>query len=471
MLCVEAPRKSWRCALSRGCPRDPRLSSCARTEPPRRAPRPARAWASAVSAGSSSCRSARATAWPPSCTRECRRRLEEEVRAVLAEQAHADRPGQPAGAQRPLQPCPAPGGPGLLRTLQRATGGRGGGGPFPGRMHARACAIARRAFSWWRWIPPFPSLAAHGIFPDIVVALEAQAANLQDFLPVGARRTVLACDLSSHPAVNRLFPGRLFFFSSRFAPLRIFDRLAEAHLLPTLFPALGSVGVAAVHAGLQSAAGMCPDGTRSSVPGGAHARAGLPVSPGHARSDPAGCDPSARTPFRPLAARVAGARSRQARRRRPDRQCAEILPGQPCTRWSRDSTARVMDFGPQGLDLGVRRLSLGECGGKACLRRRAARPPGGRHRQEFPARLSVRGFIKAERGLLERALDALRDTPADGRRVGGMPCPAAGDRLHLGSVSRTRPASDTPTGASLPGHAVAAALLRRGGWRGSASIL
>lgn len=100
-----------------------------------------------------------------------------------------------------------------------------------------------------------PRLIAESLAPDIVVALEAQVVNLQDFLTRGDPGMLLACDLSSHPAVPRLFAGRVFFFSSSFAPLRIFARLEEACLLPCPFPPLGSVGVAAVHAALRLTAG------------------------------------------------------------------------------------------------------------------------------------------------------------------------------------------------------------------------
>ncbi len=97
-----------------------------------------------------------------------------------------------------------------------------------------------------------PALDAAGILPDLVVAIEAQAANLQDFIGRSDDgRIALACDLSAWPALTRLFPGRLFLFSSSFAPLRIFDRLRLAGLLPCPFPALGSVGVSAVSAALR----------------------------------------------------------------------------------------------------------------------------------------------------------------------------------------------------------------------------
>ncbi len=96
-----------------------------------------------------------------------------------------------------------------------------------------------------------PTLRASGIAPDLVVALEAQAVNNADFIGgAGGEGSVLACDLSVHPSAARLFGGRIFFFSSEFAPLALWGRLAHYGLRPHAFPALGSVGVASVHAAL-----------------------------------------------------------------------------------------------------------------------------------------------------------------------------------------------------------------------------
>ncbi len=98
-----------------------------------------------------------------------------------------------------------------------------------------------------------PSLTASGVIPDVVVALEAQVYNIQDFLPAPRADSgvFLACDLSSHPAAARLFMDRLCLFSSEFASLSLNARLSAAGLRPSPFPALGSVGVAAAYAALR----------------------------------------------------------------------------------------------------------------------------------------------------------------------------------------------------------------------------
>ncbi len=90
-----------------------------------------------------------------------------------------------------------------------------------------------------------PALAASGLAPDLVVCLEAQHANLRDFLPARPPKTRLACELAGLPGAARLFPGRLALFSSTFAPLGLLDRLESAGLAPLRVPGLGSVGVAA----------------------------------------------------------------------------------------------------------------------------------------------------------------------------------------------------------------------------------
>ena len=101
-----------------------------------------------------------------------------------------------------------------------------------------------------------PRLVTESLRPDLVVALEAQVANLQDFLPaLSPGGTLLVCELSSHPSAARLFGSNVRFFSSEFAPLRLFARMAGARILPCPFPALGSVGVAALNAAVRLTTG------------------------------------------------------------------------------------------------------------------------------------------------------------------------------------------------------------------------
>ena len=117
-----------------------------------------------------------------------------------------------------------------------------------------------------------PALA--GLAPDLVVCLEAQQANLRDFLPARPAGTRLACEIAGHPDAPRLFPGRCSFFSTAFAPLALLERLETAGLAPLRVPALGSVGVAAAWMALRlTGAPVLLAGLDFSYPRGAtHAR-------------------------------------------------------------------------------------------------------------------------------------------------------------------------------------------------------
>jgi len=100
-------------------------------------------------------------------------------------------------------------------------------------------------------------LAAHGITPDIVLAVESQQANAADFLaprgpddtpPRAAFPFHLICDLTSYPGVvHRAPPHRVSFVSSQFAQTALLERLRARDILPEPVPPLGSVGVLAVH--------------------------------------------------------------------------------------------------------------------------------------------------------------------------------------------------------------------------------
>ncbi len=123
-----------------------------------------------------------------------------------------------------------------------------------------------------------PVLMDVRIRPDFIFMLESQVLNLDDFLPYHDPEIPLICDLTSNPRIIRLF-DTVYFFSSRFYPLALFDRLQAFDLLPTPFPPLGSVGVAAVQAALEMSSGpVITAGLDFSYPTGkTHAR-GAPVN-------------------------------------------------------------------------------------------------------------------------------------------------------------------------------------------------
>jgi hypothetical protein len=260
-----------------------------------------------------------------------------------------------------------------------------------------------------------PSLAASGLVPDLVVALEAQAANLQDFIPMPDRRILLVCDLSSHPSTARLFPGRCFYFCSGFAELHIFDRMSSAGLMPFRFPALGSVGVAAAHAAL------CI--TRGDI-----FLTGLDFSFSHARTH-SRCAPHhlamlrSSTRVRPVGAEAFAALASQALVRLPDKRGGTV-PASRLMCSYRDSlaatvaahpadAARVADLGREGLPLGIHSVSEEEFEARVAGRN-APRPV-----LEIDARLrwsraAVSDFLRAEQDILQRTADAARESLASG---------------------------------------------------------
>jgi hypothetical protein len=99
------------------------------------------------------------------------------------------------------------------------------------------------------------ALAARNIKPDLVAALESQHWNLRDFIGAGSWEVPVAMDLSALPATREVLGGRVFLFVTPWAPLRLFDRLKEAGLLPEALPPLGSVGLTAVALALRTSSG------------------------------------------------------------------------------------------------------------------------------------------------------------------------------------------------------------------------
>jgi hypothetical protein len=107
-------------------------------------------------------------------------------------------------------------------------------------------------------LPFFYQLTREGekdLFPDYLFVLESQVVNLNDFISCKNPGIPLICDITSHPSVLRLFSQKKYFFSSRFADIKLYERMNRAGLLPTEFPPLGSVGVAALYAALHMTTG------------------------------------------------------------------------------------------------------------------------------------------------------------------------------------------------------------------------
>jgi hypothetical protein len=244
------------------------------------------------------------------------------------------------------------------------------------------------------------------------VALEAQAANLQDFIVAREPRTLLAADLSSYPAVNRLFSDRLFFFSSCFAPLHIFERMRDSGLLPVAFPAFGSVGVAAVHAALAiTASDVYLAGLDFSFPGSmTHARG----APSHLMM----LETSTR--LRPVGQGAFKALAARSLVRVPDKCGGTVATDRVMksyrdnldARLSRDRQ-RAFDIGTNGLGLGARNVGQREAEERICGTVETRDPVEIDGRRHFPAK-SLRDFLSAEKGLLRRTAKKLRESAQSG---------------------------------------------------------
>jgi hypothetical protein len=255
-----------------------------------------------------------------------------------------------------------------------------------------------------------PCLTVEGVHPDIVIALEAQAANLKDFVPGFSMDSVLACDLSSFPPAARLAAGRLSFFSSVFAPLRLFDRLEACGLRPLAIPPLGSVGVAGLHAALRLSRGdVYLTGLDFAFSHGkTHARgspAHLHMLNGGARFSPVGLDA-----YRAIASRqLIRAASKTGGTVMTDAVLQSYRDSLLAE--AQEAGSRVMDCGADGLDLGVGRVSARE------LEERLASGKDSKHRlHRDPARCfradRLPAFIASELQILESFLNASAGLPA-----------------------------------------------------------
>ncbi len=243
-----------------------------------------------------------------------------------------------------------------------------------------------------------PTLTDAGLVPDWVCALDGQYYNLEDFLPGHDPELTLLCDLSSCPAVLRLFPRRRP-FATRFHPLPLFDRLQAADLLPPELPPLGSVGVTAAQAALALTAGpVLLAGLDFCYPGGrTHARG----APSHRRTlmscsrlVPAGSANLEALMARPLL-RVAGKGGRECLSDLVLRSYALQL------RALAGASGRLYDLGAEGLETGARPLRTD--GELEALLASGPWPPAPPLPAFAPRPEQLREFLVAETGLLRAA--------------------------------------------------------------------
>jgi hypothetical protein len=260
-----------------------------------------------------------------------------------------------------------------------------------------------------------PALASQSLVPDIVVTLEAQVMNLKDFLSFHDSSVFLACELSSFPPVLRLFRGNLFFFSSSFAPLSLFERLKASHLHPLSFPALGSVGVAAAHAALRITEGdVMLTGLDFAYPRGrTHARgtpAHLAMLLSHDRLHGMGQGAYTAIMGRPLIRE----RDKRGTKIATDIVLKSYRDG--LSRRIEEDARRIWDLGEEGLPLGAHAISAEEAAARL-----SSSPEGECRLEELRcgnARNAQLGaFLDGERKLLKEAGAALSSALAAGERA------------------------------------------------------
>ena len=257
-----------------------------------------------------------------------------------------------------------------------------------------------------------PVLAAATLLPDWVFTLDAQLYTLQDFLPCRDSRITLLCDLTSNPLVLQLFPD-IFFFSTRFHPLSLFDRLESASLLPSSLPPRGSVGVSAVEAALSITSGpVLFTGLDFSYPRNqTHARS----TPFHlnalhscSRLQPCGMNIFETLLARPrlwLKAKGGGRLLSDLVLHSYSRQLHAVTAG----------SSRCFDLSAEGLPVGTQRINTisqlyalcRASTGRAVKRADAAAGPGNRPR---PGSDSVQSFCQQEQELLSAVVQSIAES-------------------------------------------------------------
>ncbi len=127
----------------------------------------------------------------------------------------------------------------------------------------------------------YAPLSKAGLQPDAVVAQEAQFFNLYDFIPCPGLGSPIIADITSFPGVMQLSTGSIHLVSTRFADIRLFDRLDEYGLMPVRISPMGSVGSTAVELALRITEGpvFFTGIDYSFLPGKTHAK----ESPQHLR--------------------------------------------------------------------------------------------------------------------------------------------------------------------------------------------
>lgn len=199
-------------------------------------------------------------------------------------------------------------------------------------------------------------LLERGITPDLVVVLEAQHWNLRDFIGAEKSSCPLALDLSVLPRSAFATAGARFLFSVTWAPLRLLDRIRTSGLRPPEIAPLGSVGLAAVAVALKAGTGtVVVAGLDFAYEIGAY----------HARSAPSRIErlmksDRLRSLIDPAPAFREGTVAMRGKSGREVRTDPALRGYRDLFRREFGASERLHDVGKQGLDLGIRAVSLRE---------------------------------------------------------------------------------------------------------------
>lgn len=94
-------------------------------------------------------------------------------------------------------------------------------------------------------------LLENEIEPDYIIAVDAQFYNLYDFMKVKNKTIPLFFDITGYTGIPHIMNGNIHPFISTFANTKLLQRMENYKLLPTKFPALGSVGITAIYLALE----------------------------------------------------------------------------------------------------------------------------------------------------------------------------------------------------------------------------
>jgi len=240
------------------------------------------------------------------------------------------------------------------------------------------------------------TLRERGIVPDLAVILESQFWNMRDFTGLRDSGIPAAVDLSAYPPSSAVLNGPVFYFFTPWTPLRLFDRMQSAGLLPPPLPPLGSVGLTAVELARRLGSGpIITAGIDFS----------FTVDKTHARSSPAHlasliAHKRTKSLFNTAAVYRSGTFTTVSKSNIPVRSDPAMRTYRGLFEQEFAADTRIHDIAGTGLPLGVQTLSVEEAVNLLAEEDLTQRH-GGTKLQPENAAPSLEEFVKKEKSLLE----------------------------------------------------------------------